>query len=515
MSLFFFFCILPRIVLWVCALAAPASIMQDEKLISEIGRVFGDALRELSGQNPAPVPMIGLMRDIGAPQQKLTPTEADQKSHADRTQALAAAVQSWVTQTCQLAQNQQAQLAELTTEMVKAESERYAKADDPTRQNRPLGEATPILFVQPDSVGEKFSTQMLHEIDEKILNNAQKSQLHIADTERTEFQRSAFRKYVVMLFDQELFLTAEQRQKMFEELTASPELVTVPFYSFTGQAYCLPYQSFSQIQTKIKLDCLDLQQQDRLKDLTSNNPNGNQNYVMFQSSEGVEQWAENVRLAAIMQRQIYLHAAAVRIGHLERSAKLTPEQSAYLSLASKGATTVAVAEWRESTQQTIDQMQAQMGQNQGNFAFSSQHISVDGLDSNEIWLDAIRAVNADQLVGDHCSAIRGAQANAVTALLDQELWMLPEQRASALELTEAVLPLNLLKSPYDDYARELILLAYPLHRVPEPKLKELLTEPQQAVWKQLKDFFRANQANQVLEIPMTNQGGSFQFQLAE
>ena len=434
MSPFFLLCLLQRIVLCIYAISAPVSMMQDGKLISEIGNFFAEALRGFSDDEAKPEPPVAVMRALGAQQQKMTPGEADRKEHAARTRTLAAAIQSWVTHVCQLDETQQGQLAELVTERLKIEAERYTKLDNPNRQNRPFGETTPVLFVQPDSIGANFSTQMLNLIRERILKDAQKEQLNLADTERRDFQRAAFREYVVALFDQELFLTAEQRQKMLEHFSASPKLkFNSPFYSFIAQTYYLPYQPLSGVLSVRDTDFLDPRQNERLKDLTSANPNGNQNYIMFQSSEGPEQWAENIKLAAMRQRQTYLHAAAVRIGYFEQSLKLTPEQSAYLTVASKGATTVALSDWKEATQQTIDQMQAQMGQMQGNFAFSAQMISIDGLDNNEIWADAVRAVNAHQQLGDRSAAIRRAKAGTVTALLDQELWLLPPQRALVLE----------------------------------------------------------------------------------
>ncbi|MEJ7590194.1 MAG: hypothetical protein WKF77_01460 [Planctomycetaceae bacterium] len=516
MSPIFFLWILQRIILCMYAIAAPVSMMQDGKLISEIGNLFAEALRGLSDDEPEPERPAAVLQAFDAPQQKLIPGEADRKEHAARTQTLAAAIQSWVTQVCQLDETQQGQLAELVTERLKTEAERYAKQDNPNRQNRPFGETTPVLFVQPDNIGANFSTQMLNLIREKILNDAQKEKLNLADTERRDFQRAAFREYVVALFDQELFLTAEQRRKMLEHFSASPKLkINSPFYSFVAQTYYLPYQPLSGVLSARNTDFLNPRQKDRLKDLTSAEPNGNQNYIMFQSSEGPEQWAENVKVAAVRQRQTYLHAAAVRIDYFERSLKLTPEQSAYLTVASKGATTVAISDWKEATQQTIDQMQAQMGQMQGNFAFSAQMISIDGLDNNEIWANAIREVQAHGQTGVRSLVIRRAEANTVTALLDQELWLLPEQRAAVQEFTEDAMPHSQSKSHYDDYVRELVLLAYPLKKVPGAKVKDVLSEPQQVVWMRLKDFFRWDRGNNTVEIPMKNQGGGFQVQLSD
>ena len=70
-----------------------------------------------------------------------------------------------------------------------------------------------------------------------------------------------------------------------------------------------------------------------------------------------------------------------------------------------------------------------------------------------------------------------AKENTVTALLDQELWLLPQQRPLVLKLASDALPADPAKSPYDEYIRELILLAYPLHKGPSQKSKTFSAIP--------------------------------------
>ena len=507
--------ILQRILVSLSVMTSSAFMMQDGGLINEIGNLFGEALRGLSGEDDPPAAADPRMFPVEQ-QPNIKPNELDQKEFAGRILALSGALQSWVTQTCQLNAAQQTQLSELVVKQLGTEKDRYARKSDPERQNRPFGASTPILFVQPDGDGTQFSGRLLKSIRDEILDDSQKEKLDAAVSDRTDFQKAAFREYVVAIFDRELFLTTEQRQAMLEYFSANLDRITSPFYSFIAQTYYLPYKPLGGILTASKAGFLDDRQKARLKDLTSSANNGPSNYIMFQSTEGPEKWAENVKQAIVTQRTIYLHAAAVRIGYLERSLKLTPEQVAYLTDASKGATTDALAAWKESTQQTIDQMQQQMAQMQGNFAFSAQNITTDGLDNNDIWSSAVKKVNADKQSGDRLTAIRNATANAVTALLDQELWLMPQQRNDVREFTKAALPRDTaVKSPYDDYVRELILLAYPLHKGDEPRIQAILSEPQLTIWKNLKDFLRWNKANNCLEIPLKNQGGSFTVQLAD
>lgn len=502
-------------ILLSCFVTSSTLMMQQDGFITEIGKMFGEALLELTDSEPDPGPFDVIAREL-QPDRPAVPAESDQNEHAERILRLSAALESWVILTCQLDEQQQVQVAELVAKSQDPEKNRYAKTSDPQRQNRPFGPTTPILFVQSDGDGTKFTELLLSKIRAKILNDTQRAVLDSAVTERRDFHRAAFRDYVVSIFDEELFLTSDQRQAMLELFAATPDRITSPFYSFIAQNYYLPYKPLSGILKPKQAVFLDDRQQARLKDLSLTASDGNSNYIMFQSTESPEDWAENVKQAIVKQQSVYLHAAAVRIGYMERSLQLTPDQVEFLTVASKGATVDALDQWKESTQQTIDQMQQQMAQIQGNFAFSAQNITTDGLDSNAIWIQAVKKMKADAPSKERTTAIRSARAKAAVAILDQELWLVENQRAQMQKLTETALPRQVnRRDSYDDYVREFILLAYPLHKGVEPRFMEVLSQPQQEIWKQLKEFIRMNKANNYIEIPLKNQGGSFTVSLSD
>ncbi|MEZ6033347.1 MAG: hypothetical protein R3C17_09660 [Planctomycetaceae bacterium] len=516
MSLILHLFLLQRIILSAFTPLAQTMVAPDDNFISEIGNLFGRALRQLNGDAQGREARAAVLQALNAPEQNLTPREADRKEHAARTKALASAIESWVNQTCELHAAQQDEVAQLFEKTLAAEAERYAKSHDNQRENRPFGETAPMLFVQPLSVGSKFSVALINSIRDAALSEKQNEVLSAALAERADFQRAAFREFVVSLVDQELFLTEDQRNRMLEQFQSNSKQITLPFYAFVAQPHYLPYQPISDILSPRKADFLDERQKERLKDLTSRNGNGNENYIIFQASEGPEEWQETIKRAVVSQRKIYLHATAVRIGYLERSLKLSPEQVAWLTVASKGATTDALAEWKETTQATIQQMQEQMGQHRGqNFAFSAQNISIDGIDDNQIWANAVSSLKQGHRQDDRRGFIHRARAGSVVALLDQELWLLPQQRSGLLELTSGALPHNTSLSQWDQWIRELLLIAYPLHKTRDADVQAVLSESQLAVWQQLKSFFRWNQGNNYIEIPLKNQGGSFQVQLNE
>ncbi len=93
-----------------------------------------------------------------------------------------------------------------------------------------------------------------------------------------------FENSLFALFDQELFLSDEQRQKMLDLFSGEKKKITSPFYSFVGQTYYLPYQSIREILTRRKADFLDERQKRTAAGSDIRNTgNGNQNYIMFQA----------------------------------------------------------------------------------------------------------------------------------------------------------------------------------------------------------------------------------------
>jgi rubrerythrin len=320
----------------------------------------------------------------------------------------------------------------------------------------------------------------------------------------------------VSIIDKELYLTAGQREALTNELASKKDAIQHPLYSFNPQSYYLPYESVSQIITaSAGKNFLEPSQKKRLQDLNSNDPNSQ--HIIFRSEAGAEEWYKQMNEAGRQQRDKYLRAIAVRVSYYQKELELSSGQIEHLTVAGKGAAVRALGDWKESTENTIEQMQQQMAQMQGNFAFGSQNMDTNAIDQNEIWADAIESIMPGAAVArceERKNANRAAIAATLTALLDSELWLTPDQRQPLQKLVENSLPARSDPTQNQEYIREIILLAYPLFRTSAEDRDKLLTEPQRDVWKKMESFFQWQKENNYLQIPLRNQGGSFGFTLS-
>ena len=227
-------------------------------------------------------------------------------------------------------------------------------------------------------------------------------------------------------------------------------------------------------------------------------------------------WYQQVEDASVAQREMLLRLVAVRIAYYTAEMHISPEQSAHLLLAGKGATELSLIDWKESTRLVIDQMQQQMALQRGNFGFGASKMSANDLERQPVWSESINAILSDQHtkgVDARDKANNLARANAVLAMLDQELWLRPEQRQPLLELVENAFPHRSSRATNDsqDYLREIALLAQPLFKIQDEKINTILNESQQAAWKQLKSYFRLQPGSNYLLVSMKN--GNFGVQL--
>jgi hypothetical protein len=144
-------------------------------------------------------------------------------------------------------------------------------------------------------------------------------------------------------------------------------------------------------------------------------------------------------------------------------------------------------------------------------------MDVRTIENNQIWKDALSTCNtklvhaAEKL---RKAALRQATGNSVLALMDNELWLLPEQRTSLLPLIVKSLPDNSSPFQYQEYIREVVLIAHPLFLVREKSRDEILDVSQQNVWKTLQGFFQLQKENNYVQIQLRNNGASFGFMLA-
>jgi hypothetical protein len=153
----------------------------------------------------------------------------------------------------------------------------------------------------------------------------------------------------------------------------------------------------------------------------------------------------------------------------------------------------------------------------GNFSFGLTRPDVYSQHENPsaIWQNAIDQLSLGQqaqtLKEQRKERRRQADSHCVTALLDQELWLLPEQRDAIRKITLETLPKQ---EPWDhyDYFRDIILFCYPVLLADLDVVRQSLSAEQFEVWQGTAQLFRYNKDNRLVELNLQDQG-QWNFQL--
>lgn len=499
------------LVLLLLVLNGPANEVcaDEDSLFLQIGKMIGGAIRGEAEPDVA-------VRAMPVNEAVLKPGEQDRQDFQKRIQTYSDSVEAWVGSTCEVSDEQRGRLKEIFAAQVTKDIEAFGKGQDPDQRNRPFPKTFVLLFTRKDGIAVEFSDDVFKVLRKEILTPEQTAKLDAALAERQTFQRDAYISFLVSMIDKELYLSAEQRDALRTHLQEK-KTITHPMYAFQPQDYYLPYESPSTLLSSVPgKSILDPPQKKRLADLTGTDPNFQQ--VNFQAEEGVEGWYKKMHQLGARQRDLYLRAAAVRIAWYQKELQLSPEQVDHLTIASKGAAIRALADWKESTEQTFEQMQQHLAQAGGNFGFGANPIDTKAIDSNEIWAEALKTMTEGTSNGgmiERAASLKASRSTSLLALFDEELWLTPDQRKALASQFEKSLPETEQSLQYQDYIREVVLMAHPLFLTNEKKRNEILTPPQQEVWKVMQSFFNYQNQNNYVQIQLRNNNGNFGFQIGQ
>lgn len=485
-----------------------SAIAQDKPFFERLGEgvarlLNGEAIPQLE---PGGVGMrADLVVDDGLEAEK---QQKDRLEKEERLRGHLQATAAWIDGCCSLDVPQKEAVNKLIVEVLNAkleEKEGPGQRQQAFSSNMPA--TAPILFAGFSGTGRRAEIAFLERIRAEVLNEKQKSTLSDAFTERQLSISSGYRQYLILLLDEELLLTSEQAAAFSKELSAKE--VRHPLYAFRPMPYFLPYESIREVVTaEMGQVFLDSVQRDRLNDLLATEPNSN--VMTIDSSLSVEDVEKQISDNSQILREKYLRSAAVRIGWYQKVIGLDAQQRKTLETAAKGAATDSVAEWRDSSSLSVENILQNMEQFGGNVSMGLADVSMDP-NANAIWKAALGRVLPDADTHPALAGRRGEAkkviAGMLTALLDEELWLNQQQRTSLQELVTAILPDSYAKQSWE-YFRELILLAYPLTKISDGARSEVLNVHQQMVWSQLAGCYKVRReaGPGAVEFVLQNQG---------
>lgn len=331
------------------------------------------------------------------------------------------------------------------------------------------------------------------------------------------FQHDAFLDYAVALLDAELFLSQQQREILRTEIGKSAHFTGHPFYSFSPSTNYLPYQPLVGLVTvtAVKEKLSPAQQQRLSTQNTAANVNRASSILRFSSRDTREAWEAQIDTYVQQLRAETLQVFDLRLDFCAREGQLSEQQLNQLRVAAKGVAVQYSDERRESIRSQLDQLEPQIRQQPGTstFGFGTSTVTPATLLSRPLWTTAWQAVmsSAEKNVdAERQNFNRAARDRAVLALLDQELWLRPEQRDQLLPLVSSVLPPVDSLTASREQMRDVIWLAHVLSLLEPEQLTPILDAPQLAAWQLMQKSFPqlANNAYRVAGVRLRSGGQS-------
>ena len=423
------------------------------------------------------------------------PVDAIVGERRERLDAHTAAFQEWANRICRLSDIEQAELAEKLSQKRQQLEDRWKR--NVHRQNEPLADYAPVALTALGGAANFLRREQAGTLLEEVLSDEHQKLLFDAFDERVEEIRTAMLNFAIILVDDELFLTADQRIPLTSGLrsgninfddgvfTFNTRHAYFPFILLRDAVDVLPDSLLTDIQRKWLNDAF-------IGPEDARGPMGILGGDIGAMEELRRESAENVKAH-------FLAAAALRTSWLQHSVALSPQQIELVTVAGKGAALQCTLGWKERMPRHDLPGQVFV---LPDTAVGRKTVMVDLLDQNEIWQQTVREVGAADAYRERAEFHRAATVDYVTAMLDKEIWLTPDQRQPLSELIDAAIP-ETMQGPKHHF-RELELLIIPLFRIPPEDLGVVLTKAQQTAWNELRNQFDSD--GKTVTFQMRNHG---------
>lgn len=501
-------------VLITALLCVPApQARAQQTAIEKLAEVLGDALKAATGREVKQKAAVA-RQVLAQPAMPavLTP-EAELKARKVRLDAFRDVSIAWLDGTVSLADNQQL-LLEKTLDQAIASSQVAAKKPQANNQRMNRGYVDHFAITFTDTDGAARKVDLLHFeklLAETDLTPEQAVRLAAAAKERREFHQSATLGHILNILDAELYFTAGQRTAIGDAAREKIQL--------NSACYALRPMNYYFQQTPITpllkrgnhLNVLSEAQKRRATDLSATNTDNAEQYVSFQSNEGIDLWQDTLRNAIKAQRERLTRAVAVRVDFHQALNEMSDSDARHLQVAGKGATDAAIARWKTTSRQQLKTFEQHAMGAIGNFSFSLQVPNVDQIDADGIWKHSMEQLvpkSTDQL-NLRDSVRLEATAKFVVAMLDKELWLTKAQREILIDAVRKELPSPDTKIQNANYFLEVTLLTIPMFKLSKRELS-VLTDTQKAAFEAMKKPFQKQ--NSYILVQMQN-GGQMHLQI--
>ncbi len=335
-----------------------------------------------------------------------------------RYQAHQFAIVSWINATCELNDQQCEQLVTIAESNMKRFTQEFLKLRDKKDYKLGCYLAESPLFLGNETWGlslfdQEFRGQVLN-----LLFDQQREILIKQLDDRSHRYREACRGRLVAKMDEELFFSPTQWDEALIALRQEKPLITHALFSFQASRWNSMGKSLFDEEI-IPEECLSDAQKRRLEDLKSSD---HARFIWSQKqnsseAEMVQQFLTEIVTSRI---SIYQNAFDVRLDLLSQTPQPSKENCRQLKLASEGALQRTLFATRNLM---LPYFQQREEDGRKSFYLSQ----VDEIDRDPLWISTLSKADFAPVLEGRQNRQNLANLNYLIALLDQELWLTPEQ----------------------------------------------------------------------------------------
>lgn len=436
-------------------------------------------------QHMGPESIVGMGQPYPRIAPKSTPQPAELDEFRRRLELQCRTWLEWLNASVELSGDQRRRMSERIAELVDVETKIHGNSFRQSELSGIPGDF-PFLFhlagrpLQPRSLLQ-FPT-LWDNLALGVLPAQQLVQSTFASHERNSFMHSAFLEVVLLRMDTAVQLSTAQESQLRVDLRVIESKLHSPFFSvttakeFPAQAlHTLVTDQSRQHLTRVQLQILGL------REAAAPSPG-------FDVRPGtVHVWREELEQASRLLRDLVYQRYLWRIEEVEFERNVGLESGQRLRTAAKGVAVAISDEWRRPAGDHVELLIEQaLGRGlpltNVRYSMTPPRLTSEGLETYPLWKNSLTEVLQNsplkQYSGRPAALELSARAGAVLAMLEQELWLTPQQRQLLLPDVTRLLGTYQTVTPEDENLALLGDMALPLHLL-GPDVPRLILFPAQ------------------------------------
>ena len=394
----------------------------------------------------------------------------------------------WVDRCCALSENQKLELGAITHEAISNSLLAHRKLVG-VNQRIFRSYYLPLYFYSSKGgAGTIFEAGLEDDLLE-ILNEDQKKKWQIANTERKQHNHEIFFKRVMNIANSSKLLSVKHQKKLAGLFPSKLPWLNNALYSFRPNTRHAPEKSIFRLlmHPSLSFTNAELIGLKELKFFHKYQGGKVAPGLHLQAFDGVEGWRKKINEQGELEQQKLQYTLNAASASAFDGIQLTPQEKRLLDLAGKGVAVKTVAQWKKTARQQTVAYETYLIKWPGrNISFVLEIPFNSKIEQHPLWLNAMKKVTRS-INGRRRGTASKETIEYAVAILDQELWLTPEQRVKVIGFYQNIHFTD--QKNYRGPQYELYLLESAVRVSGPNKLDKILSKGQLSALKKLETLF--------------------------